>query len=152
MKAQLTKKLVIANDHAGLQLKRSLMNNNKNIEWKDMGVFNENISDYTEQATILCRYILEQKTATKENIFGVLICGSGQGMAMKANRFPHIRAALAWSEKNIALAREHNNANVLCLGARLLSVAVANNILNTFISTPFKGGRHTERVYNLERT
>ena len=142
-------KIFIANDHAGFQLKKFLVENNSDQTWEDLGVFDETSSDYPKQAEILCRRMLEDKSSDIDFNFGVLICGSGQGMAIKANRFPGIRAALAWNEKSAVLAREHNNANVLCLGARLLHFKDANHIFKTFISTAFKQGRHTKRVEQL---
>ena len=143
-------KIFIANDHAGFQLKKFLINNNTDQKWEDLGAFNEQNSDYPRKAGLLCRHILEYNSAEEDSLFGVLICGSGQGMAMRANRFPGIRAALVWNEKSCRLAREHNKANVLCLGARLISFTDANQIFKTFISTLFAGGRHTERIKSLD--
>lgn len=143
---EISKKIFISNDHAGYQLKKFLIKNNPDRNWEDLGVFDEKSSDYPEQAEILCRHILE---SSKDNPFGVLVCGSGQGMAIKANRFPGIRAALVWNEKSASLARKHNNANVLCLGARLIPFEEANHIFQIFIDTPFAGGRHLKRVKNL---
>ena len=145
------RKIFIANDHAGFQLKKFLIKNNPDQNWEDLGVFDKTSSNYPEQAEILCRRILEDKSSDDiDSLFGVLICGSGQGMAIKANRFPGIRAAIAWSEKSSNLAREHNNANVLCLGARLLTFENANSVFKVFISTLFKGGRHLKRVKQLD--
>ena len=141
------KKIFIANDHAGFQLKESLIKKNPDQNWENLGVFDETGSDYPELAEKLCRRILE---SSEESPFGVLVCGSGQGMAIKANRFPGIRAALAWNEKSSSLAREHNNANVLCLGSRLIPFDEVNHIFKTFINTPFAGGRHLKRVKNLD--
>ncbi|MDE0119023.1 MAG: RpiB/LacA/LacB family sugar-phosphate isomerase [Bdellovibrionales bacterium] len=143
-------KIFIANDHAGFPLKNFLIKNNPDQKWENLGVFDETISDYPEQAKILCRRILEDSSINEAVLFGVLICGSGQGMAIKANRFPGIRAALAWNKKSACLAREHNDANVLCLGARLLNFEDAHNIFKIFINTPFKGGRHLKRVKQLD--
>ncbi len=142
-------KIFIANDHAGFPLKNFLIKNNPDQKWEDLGVFDETISDYPEQAKILCRQLVKDSSSDGPPLFGVLICGSGQGMAIKANRFPGIRAALAWSEKSSCLAREHNDANVLCLGGRLLNFEDAHNILKVFINTPFKEGRHLKRVKQL---
>ena len=147
-------KIFIANDHTGFQLKNLLINHNSDQNWEDLGIFNEKTSHYPEQAELLCRRILENtahKLNNKASLLGVLICGSGQGMAIKANRFQGIRAALAWNEESCRLAREHNNVNVLCLGARLLSFEDSNDIFKKFINTPFKGGRHLKRVESLDR-
>ena len=138
--------IFIAGDHAGFKLKKFLIHCNPDQNWKDLGVFNEKTSHYPEQAELLCKHLLKNK---KKLVFGVLICGSGQGMAMKANRFSGIRAALAWDKESCRLAREHNKANVLCLGARRLSAKTANDIFCTFIGTTFKAGRHHERVRKL---
>lgn len=145
-----SKKIFIANDHAGFQLKKFLMNKNTTQNWKDLGVFNEKTSDYPEQAEKLCCHILEN-ISSDEPPLGVLICGSGQGMAIKANRFPGIRAILAWDEQSCRLAREHNKANVLCLGARLIPFETADNIFKVFISAVFTGGRHSDRIKNLDK-
>src|SRR6185312_1267330 len=80
---------------------------------------------------------------------GVLVCGSGQGMAMRANRFPFIRAALCWSDAVAKLTRQHNDANVLCLAGRLTAPFIAEKILAAFLETDFEGGRHQRRVDNL---
>ena len=141
-------KIFIANDHAGFKLKNFLLNKNQNYKWEDLGVFSEEISDYPEQAEKLCQSLLSSEL--RENSVGVLVCGSGQGMAIRANRFPGIRAALAWNKDSARLAREHNNANILCLGARLLSFEEADSVLKTFVKTSFKEGRHLERVKKLD--
>ncbi|MCX7674865.1 MAG: RpiB/LacA/LacB family sugar-phosphate isomerase, partial [Bdellovibrionaceae bacterium] len=80
---------------------------------------------------------------------GVLVCGSGQGMCMRANRYPHLRAALVWSKEVARLARAHNNANVICLGGRLTPPEEAWSWLQVFLDTPFDGGRHEQRVQKL---
>ena len=147
-KESINKKILIANDHAGLLLKDFLIKNNPNYRWKDLGVFNEETSNYPEQASKLCQLMTKEKSEDDHSL-GVLICGSGQGMAIKANRFSRIRAAVAWNEASARLAREHNNANVLCLGARLLSPEQANHIFTIFIHAFFKGGRHQKRVNML---
>ncbi len=139
-------KIFIAGDHAGFQLKKFLISRNPEQNWKDLGVFNEKPSHYPEQAELLCQNILKSQ---KKSLFGVLICGSGQGMAIKANRFAGIRAALVWDKESCLLARQHNKANVLCLGARKLSSNNANDIFRTFIGTAFKAGRHSKRVRKL---
>ena len=144
------KKIFIANDHAGFPLKAFLMSKNKEQNWVDLGVFNEQKSDYPEQAEKLCQHILEN-THSDNFPFGVLICGSGQGMAIKANRFLGIRAIIAWNEQSARLAREHNKANVLCLGARLIPFETAHNIFKIFINTSFAGGHHSLRVQNLDK-
>lgn len=137
--------LYIANDHAGYELKSSLINSLPQWNWKDLGTQSSESVDYPDYAQRLC---LQLKNLPDDN-FGVLICGSGQGMSMAANKFPHIRAALCWSTEIAELSRRHNNANVLCLGARFLNLETAQNILNTFLKTPFEGGRHLRRVEKI---
>ncbi len=139
------RKIFIANDHAGFLLKNFLIKKNPEQCWEDLGVHNERKSNYPQLAQTLCRKI------KKDGGKGVLICGSGQGMAMAANRFSGIRAAAVWNVESTQLAREHNNANVLCLGARLISRKMAHQILQTFICTPFKKGRHLKRVQQIDR-
>ena len=139
-------KILIASDHAGFKLKEFLMNQNPDHQWDDLGVFNEQKSDYPDQAKKLCQ------TLEKGKGQGVLVCGSGQGMAMQANRYPGVRAVVVWDEESTRLAREHNHANVLCLGARLLSFDKANELLKIFLQTSFKEAHHSERIKKLDDT
>ncbi len=139
-------KILIASDHAGFALKKFLMDNNPDTQWSDLGVFSEEKSDYPDQAKKLCQAIKQ------ENECGVLVCGSGQGMAMQANRYSGVRAAVVWNEESARLAREHNHANVLCLGARFLSFDKANQLLKVFLKASFKGGHHSERIKKLDNT
>lgn len=140
------KKIAIASDHAGHLLKEELKKNSP-YEWKDLGVSTDKEkSDYPDQADLLCKYLKknpEQK--------GVLICGSGQGMVMRANRYPFVRACLCWDEKTAFMSRSHNDANVLCLGARFLKKEDCFAILKTFMETSFEKGRHERRVKKLEQ-
>ena len=106
--------LLIASDHAGLTLKNELKKHRKNLNWKDMGCFSRERTDYTDWADKLCRVL-------QDDMFGVLICGTGQGMCIKANRYPKIRAALCWDENIARLSRSHNKSNVLCLSGRFLN-------------------------------
>jgi ribose 5-phosphate isomerase B len=139
-------RLLIASDHAGLPLKEHLKTLGKalEIEWIDLGTTNESSVDYPDFAEKLAKELLAGKAA-----LGVLVCGSGQGMAIKANRFKGIRAALAWDQTVARLSREHNNSNILCLGSRLIPFGLAEEILKTWIATPFAGGRHQGRVDKL---
>jgi ribose 5-phosphate isomerase B len=152
--SNLTKKtIVIACDHAGLPLKKHLMAKFPQINWVDLGTNDETSVDYPDYADKVSKAISEKGTPAPGSAdftpLGVLICGSGQGMAIKANRNPNIRAALCWTPEIAQLARAHNNANVLCLGARVMDHAVCEKIFETFISTPFEGGRHAGRVQKL---
>lgn len=131
-------------DHAGFALKTRLMRRFPDFEWHDLGAFTEESVDYPDFAEKL---VAELKNHPGD--LGVLICGSGQGMAIKANRHPWIRAALCWNEEVARLARSHNNANVLCLAGRLIDGELNEKILTAFVSTPFEGGRHQRRVDKL---
>ncbi|MCB0363481.1 MAG: ribose 5-phosphate isomerase B [Bdellovibrionales bacterium] len=137
----------IACDHAGVLLKRHLMAVIPQINWVDLGSHNEESVDYPDYASKLC----EQLSQAPPEARGVLICGSGQGMAMRANRYPTIRAALVWSKDSARLAREHNDANVVCLGSRLVSMGLAQELLRIFLETPFEGGRHLRRVEKISQ-
>lgn len=139
----LLKILYVACDHAGLELKEHLQKAITELPWNDLGTYSKESVDYPDYAAKLCPLI------EGPGSLGVLICGSGQGMAIRANRFPHIRAALCWSNEVARLARAHNDANVLCLAGRLTDLKSAEEILMTFLSTPFEGGRHQQRVEKL---
>ena len=109
----------------------------------DLGTKNTNSVDYPDFAHLLSKKI------NKKNQFGILICGSGAGMYMAANRHKNIRAALCYNIKSTKLSRKHNNANVMTLGARLTTKKVALKCVNTFIKTKFEGGRHINRVNKI---
>lgn len=126
-------------------MKRHLIGRFPFLPWKDLGTGSTESVDYPDFAEKLC---LQMQTDLDHSC-GVLICGSGQGMAMRANRFPFIRAALCWDDEAARLAREHNNANVLCLAGRLTVFGNAESILSVFLQTPFSGGRHHGRVQKL---
>jgi len=141
--------LWIGSDHAGFSLKQRLIQAHPEFEWHDEGTFGEESVDYPDFAAKVATALKEQlppKNGTSGNAFGVLICGSGEGMVMKANRYPWIRAALCWTEEVARLTRAHNDANVLCLAARLVDPAINEKILLTFAASPFEGGRHQRRV------
>lgn len=140
----MSQELFIASDHAGFSLKKQIINALSNINWKDLGTHSTESVDYPDYADKLC-----QKINQNQNILGVLICGSGQGMCMRANKYPFIRATLGYSTEATKLARAHNNANVLCLAGRALSDKEAYKIIDSFINTSFKQGRHTRRVKKL---
>ena len=141
----LTKRIYIASDHAGFKLKEYLTNSFKknNIEIIDLGCNStENSVDYPDYANLLCEKITE-------NDFGILICGSGVGMSISANRHKKIRATLCFNKTIAKLARSHNNANVICLGARFLKKKYALAICKTFFTQKFDGQRHIARVEKL---
>lgn len=137
-------KILIASDHAGFELKTKVIKK-LNYEWQDLGPKNEDRVDYPDYADALARKI-------KPGQFGVLICGSGQGMSIRANKYPHIRAALCWSKESAELARRHNDANVICLGSRLQSEESILEILGVFFKSPFDGGRHADRVKKMSQS
>ena len=135
------KRIFIASDHAGYNLKenikKSLIKKNKKV--MDLGPKNCNSVDYPDYAHLLSKKI-------KKNNIGILICGSGIGMSIAANRHKNVRAALCHSTKSAFLSRKHNNANVIALGARLTTKNVALKYIDKFIKTKFEGGRHLRRV------
>jgi ribose 5-phosphate isomerase B len=139
------KTVFVASDHAGLELKDHLIGKFPFLPWKDLGTNASTSVDDPDFAAKLCE---ELKPHLKDSC-GILICGSGQGMAMRANRYPFIRAALCWSEEAATMARLHNDANVLCLGGRMISKSVAEKILSAFFETAFEGGRHQNRIDKL---
>ena len=140
------KTIVIASDHAGYKLKEFVKNFllKKGKKVLDLGTKNNNSVDYPDFA-----HLLSKKMKNNVNQFGVLICGSGIGMDMTANKHKNIRAALCYNIKSAKLCREHNNANVIALGARLTKKNIALRCVMTFLKTKFKGGRHLRRVKKI---
>ncbi len=139
----------IASDHAGFELKQELAKTLQELgyEVRDLGTTSEQSTDYPDFAHPLAREV-----SSGEVQRGVLLCGTGLGMSYVANRYPHVRAAVAWTPEIAALARKHNDANVLVLPARYVSSAEGKAILKTWLDTPFEGGRHERRVEKIERT
>ena len=140
------KTIFIASDHAGFNLKKAIVKKySKKLKIMDMGTNNSKKSvNYPDYAHKLCL-----KVSKKKSYIGVLVCGSGMGMAMSANKHKKIRAALCYSVKNAKLSRLHNDANIITLGSRLTSRNKAFNCLNAFLNTKFEGGRHKKRVKNI---
>lgn len=138
----------IGSDHGGFALKTALIAQLQVMGHTpiDMGPETNASCDYPVYAHTVCEKVLEN-----EGSFGVLICGTGIGMSMAANRHPGIRAALCTSEAQGRLTRAHNNANVLCLGERVTGALVALGILEAFMSTDFDGGRHQNRINLFDR-
>lgn len=142
------KKILIASDHAGFKLKQFLiaqLNPFEDIRWIDLGPSDEKSVDYPDYARKLCEAFLK-----KEGDGGILICGSGQGMAMQANRYKGIRAALCWDIPSAKYSRQHNDANVLCIGGRLIPQGYAVEIAKTWLQTPFENGRHAQRIAKFD--
>ncbi|MBM3936009.1 MAG: RpiB/LacA/LacB family sugar-phosphate isomerase [Sphingomonadales bacterium] len=139
--------LFIGSDHAGFQLKEFLVGKlNLAYPTVDMGCPGEDSVDYPIIARSLTASVLQNISSA----VGILLCGSGNGMCMSANRTPGIRAALCWNVEIATLARLHNNANLLCLPARFLNQEEAWNIVQSFLQTPFEGGRHLRRIELLD--
>lgn len=138
--------LFIANDHAGIGLKKIILEHceSKNIAINDLGVDAENSVDYPDIADMLCEKILQNS----QNL-GILICGSGIGMSIAANRYNGIRAALCINSYMAHFARAHNDCNVLCLGERVIGSGLAIEIFDTFLAGSFERGRHAKRVDKL---
>ena len=139
-------KIAIGADHAGYELKeivKSTLQAN-NMEVMDFGTNSPDSVDYPDFA-----HPLSVAVEKKELELGILICGSANGVAMAANKHQGIRAAICWTEELASLARQHNNANVLCLPARFISVELARQIVDAFLKTDFEGGRHATRVNKI---
>ena len=139
--------LVVGSDHAGFLLKERLKKalDRLGIAYRDVGTDSTERVDYPDFARQVAEAVSKGEAAR-----GLLVCGSGQGMAMAANRHRGVRAALAWDEETARLAREHNDANVLALGGRLIDPALAERILEVFLKTSFAGGRHAGRVAKID--
>ena len=139
-------KVALGGDHAGFEYKSELVKilNEKGVESKDFGPFTIDSVDYPDFVHPVAKAIEKG-----EFDFGILICGSGNGVAMTANKHQDIRAALCWNEDLATLARQHNNANVLCLPARFIEKELAIKLAEIFLSTEFEGGRHQNRVAKI---
>lgn len=142
----MTQTIVIASDHAGVELKALLSKDlaQAGYTMEDLGPQTAESVDYPDFAKKLCEWVLAHSGSK-----GVLICGSGIGMSIAANRYTGIRAALCHNGLEASLTRRHNDANVLCLGARLIGQDVARDALMIFLKTEFEGGRHKGRVAKL---
>ncbi len=139
----LFKKVSLASDHAGFNLKEKVKEFliKKKIKVIDLGPKNNNSVDYPDFAKKVARNVISKKS----NI-GILVCGSGTGMAMSANKIKKIRAAVCYNKASTSLSRKHNNANILALGSRLTKKSIALKLVNVFLCTKFEGGRHLKRV------
>ena len=140
------KKIFISSDHAGYKLKEQIKSNFLNkYKFEDLGTHDSNISvNYPDYAHKLCK-----KVSKNSKNMGILVCGSGMGMSMAANRHKKIRAAVCYSIKNTKLSRLHNNANIITLGSRLIKKNTAFKCIKAFINTKFEGGRHKKRVKKI---
>jgi ribose 5-phosphate isomerase B len=142
----MTTKIAIASDHAGFPMKQALKDSFKDeqIEWVDLGVHSEESVDYPDYG-----YKMGDAIAKGEAAIGVLVCGSGVGISIAANRNPAVRCVLCNDETTARLSRQHNDANVIAFGGRLIGIETAKACLKTFLATPFEGGRHAKRVEKL---
>lgn len=138
--------IAIGGDHAGFDYKteiiKFLKENGYNIQ--DFGPSSTASVDYPDYA-----HPLATSVEKGENTFGILICGSANGVAITANKHQAIRAAIAWQNEIAALARQHNNANVICIPSRFIDLELAKKIVHTFLTTDFEGGRHANRVNKI---
>ena len=142
----LFKKISLASDHAGYILKEIIKKKliKKKIKVFDLGPNTKDSVDYPEYAKKVARNI-----SSKKSYMGILVCGSGIGMAMSANKFRKIRAAVCYNSTSTRLSRTHNNANIIAIGSRLTNKKEAIKLVNIFLSTKFEGGRHLRRVKKI---
>ena len=140
------RKISISSDHAGFELKESIKNFliKKKFLVLDLGPRDDRSVDYPDYAKKLAKNIISKKSGT-----GILICGSGTGMAMSANRFKKIRAAVCYNVKSTQLSRSHNNANIIAIGSRLTNKNLALKLVMIFLKTKFDGGRHKRRTNKI---
>ena len=141
-----SEEVILASDHAGFKLKEEikkfLIKKRKKV--LDLGTKNTSSVDYPDYA-----HLLSKKMKKSENQFGILICGTGIGMSMAANKHKNIRAALCYDTKSTKLSRQHNNANVMTIGARLIKKNIALKCVSTFLETDFNRGRHLRRIKKI---
>lgn len=142
----MSKYVPIGADHAGFQLKAIITNHlkNKGFEVEDFGCYSEDSIDYPDFG-----HPVASKVEEKEGTLGILICGSGNGINMTANKHQGVRSALCWNTEVASLAREHNNANIIALPARFITTEEALEMVDVFLSTTFEGGRHERRVNKI---
>ncbi|OFY17388.1 MAG: ribose 5-phosphate isomerase B [Bacteroidetes bacterium GWF2_29_10] len=134
-------------DHAGFLLKekvKMLFTDEKHFILNDCGTFSEESVDYPDFVHPVAKSVNKD-----ESDLGILICGSGNGVCMTANKYPNVRAALCWTNELAELSRAHNDANILCLPARFVSEELAIEMINTFLNTEFESGRHLKRVMKI---
>ena len=140
------KKIFISSDHAGFNLKEIIKKflSKKRLKFYDLGPYNNNKVDYPDFA-----HKVAKKVKIKKNHVGILVCGSGMGMNIAANRHKNIRAAQCFNSKSTKLSRLHNDANIITLGSRLLTKKNAINCVSIFLNTKFEGGRHIKRIKKI---
>lgn len=137
-------KIAIGSDHAGFEYKEMLKDYLSLYDLSDFGTYSADSVDYPDFA-----HPVATAVESEAFDFGILVCGSANGVAITANKHQKIRAAICWEDEIAALARQHNNANILCIPARFVSTDLAKKITNTFLNTAFEGGRHGTRVNKI---
>ncbi len=142
----LFKKICIASDHAGFDLKENIKDFliNKHISIIDLGPFKNKSVDYPDYAKKIAYRVKQKKSDV-----GILVCGSGTGMAISANKIKNIRAAVCYNQKSTRLSRQHNNANIIAIGSRLTKKSLSFKLVELFLKTKFEGGRHLRRVKKI---
>ena len=140
------KKIAIASDHAGFHGKEAIKKTltELGVEYTDLGTHDETSVDYPDYAELVAKAV-----AAGEYERGILVCGSGIGMEIAANKVPGIRAALAWNEETAKLSRTHNDANIIAVGERTTPPETIDRIVRIFLTTDFEGGRHTRRIEKI---
>ncbi len=137
-------KIAVGADHAGFEYKEILIDFLANYDVKDFGTYSADSVDYPDFA-----HPVASAVESGEFAFGILVCGSANGVAITANKHQNIRAAICWENELAALCRQHNNANIICIPARFVSTNVAKEMTTTFLTTAFEGGRHQNRVNKI---
>ena len=142
----LSKPIAIGSDHAGYDYKEDLISflEGKGLSYKDFGTYSKDSADYPDFA-----HPVASAVENGEAAFGILLCGTANGVAITANKHQNIRAALCWGDEIASLVRQHNNANIICIPARFVREGDAEKMVSTFITTAFEGGRHASRVEKI---
>ena len=136
--------IAIGGDHAGFEFKQQILEFLKEMQVKDFGTFSSESADYPDFA-----HAVATSVESGESTLGILICGSANGVAITANKHQNIRAAICWKEELAEVARTHNNANIVCIPARHISIELAKKIIIKFLESEFEGGRHATRVNKI---
>jgi len=138
--------VAIGSDHAGFDYKEAVISflDGKSVSWKDFGTYSTDSVDYPDFAHPVAEAVEKNEAA-----FGILICGSGNGVAITANKHQNIRAAICWGEELAELSRKHNDANIICIPARFVKENLVENMVEIFMHTDFEGGRHENRVKKI---
>ncbi len=142
----LSKPIAIGSDHAGYDYKEDLISflEAKGLPFNDFGTHSKDSVDYPDFA-----HPVASAVESGEYAFGILLCGSANGVAITANKHPHIRAAICWGEELASLSRQHNDANIICIPARFIDEGLAEKMVDIFMNTGFEGGRHANRVNKI---